>query len=994
MLITLLVCLWIDSVKLNGSMCEIYSSLLNTMFKKACDKKGYFHSPPVKCFANTSHLRPHVATVDALAKAAFQFLFANKTEKTLVFSESELSAYLTDEQKDFSLNAGVLSEKKSFSRVSQSSKISFHHETMQEFLAAFHIANSANDTDAILNLLCKKRYCVLDLEHLFTFLCGLNVHVANRLLCTLNDNEINTEVSQSTIERSCRFHVKSDYEMKYILEEFDNRTVYQCLKQLVIIAGYTEAKANRHEDIHLNITDFLFSDNLNGNETTALKDLLLTNKSNVRTLIIDNNALHENDVLNVLASSAGLIETFCSIGNPEFCKALENTNVQTLALTKVVQSSHLFRTLHTLARLEYLFLDNCNIIDLTGFTRPPLLKTIRLKNCKCFPDGLRSLLINLSKQDRTVKCELLQCFVISNKDLKLMYPQMTMHTSVDSVKSFDMSNIQLKISKDSLGLYETLRDTSLRTLNVDEVIHASLLSETIPSLTKLAELRIVSFDFDRFDFQFPPSLKFVKFQNGMISSDWLFGTLVRLSKLGHSVRCLIFNCAVKSLEGTQLREKDMKPDYNLYDVSNIKLELKRTSLELYEALDNTNIRFLKCIDVYHVSRLLETSLSLTRLECLHFVATNFGTSEFRMPPSLRLAEFQRCSFSSEWLLKMLCNLASVDHTVHCILDSCAVQSLRDQEQTVSSLDVINLRSNDLFCDMSNIKLEIRKDCIGVFETLSGINIRMLMLKQVTNFSCVDQALPTLTKLEKLYIVGGTLASFDLQPHPSVKLFKFIRASCPSTWFRRFLVRLSTMQHLVKCCISKCDVTLDANFKETDSDSCGAVTETLPRSGTADITLEVAKDCPGLYKALRGTGITRLTISNAENGRLLSQTIPTISKLEELTITNAKLFNLDLPLSLRYVHFKQCSFPFHWLDRLFLKLSLFCHSVRCCIETCVVIDIGANKKTDSQFSAVVSDCRMAQIQLEVQKVSLELYEALCNQGIKIITVAEGDVILPS
>ncbi|KAH3819493.1 uncharacterized protein LOC127832619 [Dreissena polymorpha] len=195
-MLTLIVCLWADGVCLKGSRCEIYSHILDCLLKRAMSRRALVKKPPFYCFRNTCfrntiYCLANVAVIEALSSVAFDLFFAYRTEISKSFGNRELMKYLSEDQKTCALTTGILSERKhnSFTRIN--STFSFVHKPLQEFLAAYYIANKPYVIDdEITNSIFKFSYLNLDISQTYIFLCGLNIKAAEKL-----SNVINTTCS-------------------------------------------------------------------------------------------------------------------------------------------------------------------------------------------------------------------------------------------------------------------------------------------------------------------------------------------------------------------------------------------------------------------------------------------------------------------------------------------------------------------------------------------------------------------------------------------------------------------------------------------------------------------------------------------------------------------------------------------------------------------------------------------------------------------------------
>ncbi|KAH3798122.1 uncharacterized protein LOC127839460 [Dreissena polymorpha] len=239
-LYTLIICTWVKTMDaeehLKGSsLCALYTTLLESLCKKANDTIGFFNDlnpPQVKCFVSTSYLRQIIENVDVISKAAFHLLFSPEKEKSIVFKDKELSNYLSKSEIEFSLKAGLLSKRKTKTGFKWS--ISFIHKSMQEFLAAYYIALNAHLVDDVISgYLARHKDAYLDISQVFIFLCGLNISAANKL------SGIMTEHYAIMMD-------ERDYSESEFFSPF----------QGIIVAGYREAVSNEKTGILLRLSHF------------------------------------------------------------------------------------------------------------------------------------------------------------------------------------------------------------------------------------------------------------------------------------------------------------------------------------------------------------------------------------------------------------------------------------------------------------------------------------------------------------------------------------------------------------------------------------------------------------------------------------------------------------------------------------------------------------------------------------------------------------------
>ncbi|KAH3734586.1 hypothetical protein DPMN_041025 [Dreissena polymorpha] len=250
-MLSVMVCSWIDEIHVKGSLCEIYSVLLECLFKKAAEEDTCISDPlQLSCLENKVCLQTNIEHLKCLSKTAFCLLFSDCRERSVVFTDKELSKFMSKQEKAFALKTGIITERECSTLTKESSTLCFFHKSVQEFLAAIHIAiNSSVIQEDIARYLNVFPDAYLYIAQVFISLCGLNVIAASELSGLMDEHN------------------------DFFLSGF----------QKIICDGYKEAKSNEHDDsdINLKLSIFYFADHFN---TDNLRKILMKNTSNVRFL--------------------------------------------------------------------------------------------------------------------------------------------------------------------------------------------------------------------------------------------------------------------------------------------------------------------------------------------------------------------------------------------------------------------------------------------------------------------------------------------------------------------------------------------------------------------------------------------------------------------------------------------------------------------------------------------------------------------------------------
>ncbi|XP_052259503.1 uncharacterized protein LOC127863864 isoform X6 [Dreissena polymorpha] len=368
MLLSLIVSSWVDGTRLTGSRCDIYTVLVDALFKKASEKISFFVQPPFVCFQNTRYLQHNFEHLQAIAKAAFFMLFSADREQSLVISDRQLSHCLTDEQKYIALKTGIITERKCVSRTYQTSTCSFIHKSVQEFLAAVHIAENSATLRVVFRFFADDSNAMFG-NQIFIFLCGLNILLAN--------------------------------EFSRIIDS----TRYSNFWLSTYIAGFIEAQANvqNPNDIDLKLSHLVIG-NLSSVDDNAFLHILQMNKSNAKLLEISRNILLPPNVLHGLAQLKVIKLWACECKGLDLssCHNLEKIGLSSKGITLQPNAFNGLAQLKTLTlsgcECKGLYLSsfhNLEIIELwgEGITLQPnafkgLTQLKELSLCKCECKGL------------------------------------------------------------------------------------------------------------------------------------------------------------------------------------------------------------------------------------------------------------------------------------------------------------------------------------------------------------------------------------------------------------------------------------------------------------------------------------------------------------------------------------------------------------------------------------------------------------------------------
>ncbi|KAH3873880.1 hypothetical protein DPMN_037120 [Dreissena polymorpha] len=998
----LLVNVWINNNDFKGSLCEINCILLDLLFKKAKTKKGFFEiGLSMQCLSNTSFIKERIDIFDALANAAFQFTFSSI--KSLAFSERELIKYLTVEQLQFCLHAGVLTRRRSLGIAGQESQFSFVHETIQEFMAAYHIANSKQELSEFFQT--ETKYNVLEMSQTVIYLCGLDCKKANELLNRLTGVEFLENINEGLsiyvqgigdFDHSRAFHT-DDYtqihniQSKHTLMEIHFRFARSVLFQRLIISCCIEAKTSGQKEIGLNCRDFTFSKYLSNAESNALKVLLKLNKSSVRSLILETNVLQTGEILAVLQHSKNSLKRLTTIVTPEISKELHQLIIQELHCIDTIDVSSLSCVLPSLSQLTYLKIENSRFLE--DIVLPDTIQDITLFKCTCTDVFLRRLLLHLASLKHHICCHLFE--IVMDCNTRLFQSELLLS---------DMNNISLHLELGNTDLYGLLYGTSIWELALSTDGDLSLATEILHTLNKLNTLSLCGTLTVRCDLRLPASLRCIVLYKIKYLSGWFCSLLITLSSLDHPVECVMWDVVLQPCEEARgddyhIHASDMRSEILSRDLSNIEISVNNCSMELFEKLRESSIGILDLRTADCASQASEVLHTLNKLTKLYLWGTYTGRCELRLPESLQCISLREVGCSSEWLCSLLITLSSLDHPVKCLLWDVVLQPCEEAREDDSHKHASDLRSEILLRDLSNIEILVNNSSRELFEKLRDSSIGILDLKTADCASKASEVLHTLNKLTKLYLWGTYTGRCDIRLPESLQCISLQEVECSSEWLCSLLITLSSLDHPVKCLLG--DVVLQPCEEAREDDShkhaSDLRSEILLRD-LSNIEILVNNSSRELFEKLRDSSIGILDLRTADCASKASEVLHTLNKLTKLYLwgTYTGRCDIRLPESLQCISLKEVECSSEWLCSLLITLSSLDHPVKCLLWDVVLQPCEEAREDDSHKHA--SDLRseillrdLSNIEILVNNSSRELFEKLRYSSIGILDLRTADCV---
>ncbi|KAH3770572.1 hypothetical protein DPMN_171861 [Dreissena polymorpha] len=964
MMLSAIVCSYADGIELKGSKCEIYILLVESLFKKANSDKSTFTHPPFPLFTRTEHIQPNVENLNRLAEMAFHLLFVNERENAIVFSITELKKFKIDEIKDFALKSGILSAQRTASALRSTLSFMFIHLSMQEFLAAYHIARNANRIDGIISIYLNRHpKAYLDISQVFIFLCGLDISYAEKLSRMMHEQHALDTNEYSNNKNMCNG---------------------------IVLAGYREANANGYSDIALKLSHF-YCDN---NNIIDLHKIWETNAANaiVLNVNIDDTKPLENPRI--------------SPGNDECASQITFDLHSCLELTHLKLSGRciLGKDSASVGTLEFPVCIILNIADPTQCTElPPVLPSIKeidLTSVTCSCTWLRSLLSMMLTRNCDMNCWLYDCHLTAcgegevNTSYTTGHIWLTVHSKQylsihlsDDTGLYVYQNKSISISfTDDTGLWEILHGLSIKSLSLHglgesgcRVNHEKSFSQTIASLSKLEELDITMDELTPCVWDALPGLNIKSLtlssrELGELHAESLTQSLSSLSKLEELdiVMDELTPCVWEAIRGLNIKSLTLSSkewgELHAESLTQLLSSLKRLetlgiggtedSPGLWKALKGLNIKSLILdgwkgvgLGINHSQSLSQSLSSHMRLQKLGIRVdediTGFWEAFYGLNIK-KLRVYGKCRVkykeSLYHLLQSLTRLETLSIDAH---EACpglweafkglSVKSLTiEGENQGFELNHTELLSQSLssLTLLETLDMEVWEHSTGLWEVLHTLNIKSLSLNlgyiRWTDLrtESLSQSLASLTRLETLTISGeidrnGLWAALHGLSIKSLSLR--LIGKCRGLPAESLYQSLSSLTQLDTLCIERgCDcpglweavhglnikrLSLSGFMKHTGIDVKHAVSLSNTLASLTQLetlSIDVEHESPGLWAALHGLNIKSLSLNGVWKGsgidvkhaKTFSQSLSSLTQLETLTLHVHTYIALQVPQSLK------------------------------------------------------------------------------------------------
>ncbi|XP_053385467.1 uncharacterized protein LOC123539385 [Mercenaria mercenaria] len=309
-----LICLWCDNIPLGKSKCGLYASIIELLLSRTISKHLEVEltcepsqSDIPQCFSEHEHCTKYSTYLKALGQLAFETLFSETKESTLVFSKSVADKYLSPNYLKLSLDSGILTQSTEKTLTKQISKCSFSHKTVQEFFCALYIScQNESDVNEIFLKECKSVQSILDMSTVLVFVSGMN----GEIISSISRNFMSV-ISEDT--RTSEYRTTTDWDCEPLKDIQD--MYISCMKE-----------NTSDKELKICCQDFFFSEDcIEEKYFKHLARLAVHNQTNMASInidtdsgpslreIIDSCALHELFQINKIYYRGDLEQTLLPV---------------------------------------------------------------------------------------------------------------------------------------------------------------------------------------------------------------------------------------------------------------------------------------------------------------------------------------------------------------------------------------------------------------------------------------------------------------------------------------------------------------------------------------------------------------------------------------------------------------------------------------------------------------------------------------------------------
>ncbi|XP_060586246.1 uncharacterized protein LOC132741990, partial [Ruditapes philippinarum] len=272
LLLMYIVCLWCNKIPIGNSKHEIYTNIIEFLLSRTSKKHPEVQpsressaSEIPEYFKSHEFCKHFYSLITSLAELAYQTLFHENRENTLVFDRTVAEKYLKADDMKISLLSGILSESRSKTLIKEIIKVSFSHKTVQEFFAAIFISSQSESQKTVVEK-CRNVQDILNMSKICEFISKMNAD----LVCAIS-NDLMSVINEDEKTRDYRTRTTGDRDSLYNIQKM----FMSCLQEMP-----------ESENIQLCLQDFFIDEDIEVH-SLQLQRLLKQNKTNLKSLCIN-----------------------------------------------------------------------------------------------------------------------------------------------------------------------------------------------------------------------------------------------------------------------------------------------------------------------------------------------------------------------------------------------------------------------------------------------------------------------------------------------------------------------------------------------------------------------------------------------------------------------------------------------------------------------------------------------------------------------------------
>ena len=238
--------IWDMNKTLSSSMCINYSKMVEGFFSRAKsanrieeleqERRNEICLELPDCFRHTDLRKQNAGLIIKLGKLAYDLLFNDEQDSSLIFSGQTIKDYLTEVELSTSLATGILSQAQIISRsIRKNVSYSFCHKSFQEFLGALWLSMEQSNLMIKFTKQFESIHDLLANRVFILFMCGLSPGAGERFWRCIADE---------VIEKN---EVTKEHRLEHFSEYIDFETDIVYKTQQLVLECIEEARCSNSE---------------------------------------------------------------------------------------------------------------------------------------------------------------------------------------------------------------------------------------------------------------------------------------------------------------------------------------------------------------------------------------------------------------------------------------------------------------------------------------------------------------------------------------------------------------------------------------------------------------------------------------------------------------------------------------------------------------------------------------------------------------------------